>query len=159
MTAPVRVGDVAPDFVLPDHGGHPVRLSDFRGQRVLLFFYPKAMTSGCTVQAKALDAEAPALAASNTVVLGISPDPPERQQRFREKEALSIRLLSDVDHAVAQRYGAWGDKTLYGRLFKGIRRSQFIVDEQGVVVSARLPIAPKESVPEARRTLRYDSPG
>src|SRR5438874_13779928 len=125
----IEPGQPAPDFELPDQDGNPVRLRDLRGRRVVLYFYPKADTPGCTTQACGLRDAAPDL--GGTVVLGISPDKPSAQARFDAKYSLGFPLLSDPDHAVAEAYGAWGEKKNYGRTYMGIIRSAFLVDEQG----------------------------
>jgi peroxiredoxin Q/BCP len=146
-------GDAAPLFELPDQDGQIVRLADLRGRRVVIFFYPKAMTSGCTLQARAFNAALPEIERRNAVVLGISPDPPARLRRFRAQEGLDYPLLSDVDHAVAEAYGAWGEKSMYGRRYQGILRSHFVIDEEGRLVAAALPVKPNESAPAALGAL------
>lgn len=131
MTHP-RTGNLAPVFTLLDQHGNKVALKDFRGKsRVLLYFYPKAMTPGCTVQACGLRDSQAELEALNTVVLAVSPDPVERLARFAEKQSLNFTLLSDEDHSVAEKYGAWGLKKFMGREFMGVLRSTFIIDEEG----------------------------
>lgn len=146
-------GDPAPDFALPNERGETVRLSDLRGRRVVLYFYPKAMTSGCTVQACAFRDALPDIEARGAVVLGISPDPVAALTKFKQKERLNFTLLSDEDHAVAERYGVWGEKSMYGRTYMGIIRSQFVVDEDGRVVDVAYRVAPRASVPRALQSL------
>ncbi len=129
-------GDAAPDFTLPDADGNPVSLSSYRGQRVIVYFYPAAMTPGCTKEACDFRDHLADLSGSDTVVLGISPDKPEKLAKFREKESLTFPLLSDPDHAVEQAYGAYGEKMLYGRKSVGVIRSTFVIDPDGKVAQA-----------------------
>ena len=127
-----KIGNLAPKFALQDHEGNAVSLSDFKGKSaVVIYFYPKAMTPGCTVQAQGLRDTAKALKKLNTVVLGISPDPIKKLAKFVERDALNFQLLSDEDHAVADSYGAWGPKKFMGREFDGILRTTFIVGKDG----------------------------
>ncbi|MDA8678275.1 thioredoxin-dependent thiol peroxidase [Luminiphilus sp.] len=127
-----KIGNLAPKFALQDHEGNAVSLSDFKGKSaVVVYFYPKAMTPGCTVQAQGLRDTAKALKKLNTVVLGISPDPIKKLAKFVERDALNFQLLSDEDHAVADSYGAWGPKKFMGREFDGILRTTFIVGKDG----------------------------
>lgn len=132
LTQP-QPGTAAPDFSLPDQSAKTVSLSQFRGKTVLVYFYPKAMTPGCTVQACALRDARAELAARDLVVLGISPDAPKRLQKFAEKEGLDFTLLSDEDHAVAEAYGVWGPKKFMGRVFDGIHRISFIIGKDGLI--------------------------
>ena len=127
-----QIGNLAPKFALQDHEGNAVSLADFKGKSaVVVYFYPKAMTPGCTVQAQGLRDTAKALKKLNTVVLGISPDPIKKLAKFVERDALNFQLLSDEDHAVADSYGAWGPKKFMGREFDGILRTTFIVGKDG----------------------------
>lgn len=127
-----KIGNMAPAFSLPDQNGSKVSLKDFRdNSNVVLYFYPKAMTPGCTVQACGLRDSRAELAALDTVALGVSPDPVARLGRFIEKEELNFTLLSDEDHAVADKYGAWGLKKFMGREFMGILRTTFVVGKDG----------------------------
>lgn len=126
-----EIGSPAPAFSLPNQADQPVSLADFAGKNVLVYFYPKAMTPGCTVQACGLRDSLAALQAQNLVVLGISPDTPARLARFAEKEGLNFTLLSDPDHAVAERYGVWGPKKFMGRTFDGIHRISFLIGPDG----------------------------
>ena len=130
-------GDEAPDFTLSDADGTPVTLSSFRGKRVIVYFYPAAMTPGCTKQACDFTASLPTLAAAGYVVLGISPDPPAKLARFREKESLGFPLLSDPDRKVLDAYGAYGEKKLYGKTTVGVIRSTFVVDQDGKIEKAQ----------------------
>jgi peroxiredoxin Q/BCP len=151
---PPGVGDLAPDFELPDDSGHLVRLADYRGQRVVLYFYPKDDTSGCTAQACGFRDAAPEIAERNAVVLGVSPDGQASHHKFRTKHNLPFRLLTDANHAVAARYGAWGEKSMYGRKYQGILRSHFVIDEAGRIVDAQRKVSPKDSVARALDSLR-----
>lgn len=127
-----KVGNLAPTFSLNDQDGNKVSLKDFRGEKnVVVYFYPKAMTPGCTVQACGLRDSATGLKKRDTVVLGISPDASKRLAKFVERDGLNFTLLSDEDHAVADKYGAWGPKKFMGREFDGILRTTFIVGKDG----------------------------
>ncbi len=127
-----KIGNLAPAFTLQDQEGNKVALKDFRDDKnVLLYFYPKAMTPGCTVQACGLRDSRQRLDKLDTVVLAVSPDPVARLKKFEEKQDLNFTLLSDEDHAVAEKYGAWGLKKFMGREFMGILRSTFIIDKSG----------------------------
>jgi peroxiredoxin Q/BCP len=136
-------GDKAPEFSLPDQDGNTVSLSDFRGRKVLVYFYPKADTPGCTTQACGLRDILGEI--GDTAVVGISPDPPAKQKRFDEKYGLGFPLLSDADHAVAEAYGAWGEKKNYGRTYMGVIRSAFLVDEEGNLAEVWPKITPKDT--------------
>jgi peroxiredoxin Q/BCP len=135
-------GDAAPGFELTSDEGEKVRLADFAGKRVLLYFYPKADTPGCTKQACALRDVHPDVAEKDIVVVGISPDAPEKLARFRAKYDLPFVLLSDPDHAVAEAYGAWGERKLYGRRFMGILRSHVAIAEDGRITDYELKVKP-----------------
>jgi len=126
---PLRAGQPAPDFALVGDGGETHRLADYRGRRVILYFYPRDNTPGCTQQACDFRDRLPAL--GGAVVLGVSPDTVASHQKFKQKYGLPFTLLADPGAAVAQRYGAWGEKTLYGKKSLGIIRSTFVIDEQG----------------------------
>ena len=130
---PLQAGTQAPDFSLPDQDGNPVSLSSLRGKKVLIYFYPKAMTPGCTTQACGLRDVNAELAALNVVVLGISPDPAKRLKKFEERDNLNFRLLADEDHAVADAFGVWGPKKFMGKEYDGIHRLSFLIDEEGKV--------------------------
>ncbi len=127
-----KIGNLAPAFTLPDQDGKPVSLKQFKGKKnVLLYFYPKAMTPGCTVQACGIRDSRKALDKLDTVVLGVSPDPVARLGKFIDKEKLNFTLLSDEDHAVCEKYGAWGLKKFMGREFMGVLRSSFLIGKDG----------------------------
>ncbi len=138
----IDIGEKAPGFELVSDTGETVKLSDFEGQKVVIYFYPKANTSGCTAQACALRDAYPQLQAHDAVVIGISPDPPDALVEFREDHDLPFMLLSDPDHKVAEAYGAWGEKTSSGKTYEGIIRSHFVVDEEGRLVEAGHNVQP-----------------
>ena len=148
-----QVGDKAPDFELKNQDGKTVRLSDYRGKKVVLFAFPKAGTSGCTTQACGLRDEFPRIQSANAVVLGLSPDEPADLLKWKQKENLPYDLLSDPDHAVLDAWGAWGEKSMYGKTYMGVIRSHWIIDEEGVVVDAQIKVSPTESVERATAFL------
>jgi thioredoxin-dependent peroxiredoxin len=154
-TSPVRLGpgDPAPDFTLPDADGTPVSLSSYRGRRVIVYFYPAALTPGCTTQAVDFTAAAGELAEAGLDIVGISPDPPEKLQRFREKEDLGITLVSDEDKSVLTAYGAYGPKKLYGKEVVGVIRSTFIVDAEGRIEKAAYNVKATGHVAKLRKDL------
>ncbi|MBP0999934.1 thioredoxin-dependent thiol peroxidase [Serratia fonticola] len=131
--SPLKAGDTAPKFSLLDQDGEEINLADFQGQRVLVYFYPKAMTPGCTVQACGLRDNMDELKKAGVEVLGISTDKPEKLSRFVEKELLNFTLLSDEDHQVAQQFGVWGEKTFMGKTYDGIHRISFLIGIDGKV--------------------------
>lgn len=131
--SPLKTGDTAPEFSLLDQDGEQVSLADFHGERVLIYFYPKAMTPGCTVQACGLRDNMTELKKAGVQVLGISTDKPEKLSRFAEKELLNFTLLSDEDHKVCESFGVWGEKSFMGKTYDGIHRISFLIDAQGVV--------------------------
>jgi len=146
-------GGNAPDFALPDQDGREVKLGDFAGRPLVLYFYPKADTPGCTTQSCAVRDAREDLASLGVDVVGISPDRPDAQSRFDEKFDLGFPLLSDPDHAVADAYGVWGEKVNYGRTYLGIIRSSFLIDEAGRIERAWYKVAPAATVPNARKAL------
>jgi thioredoxin-dependent peroxiredoxin len=129
----IEPGQPAPDFELPDQDGNPVRLADLRGQRVVLYFYPKADTPGCTTQACGIRDHQADYDAVGATVLGVSPDSVKAVKKFHDKQSLSFRLLADADHAAAERYGVWVEKSMYGRTYWGNARATFLIDEDGIV--------------------------
>lgn len=145
--------DRAPDFKLLNQDGKKVSLSDLRGRKVLLFFYPKAGTSGWMTQAVSLRDAGKHLAQLEVAVVGVSPDTPAAQKKFAENNDLNFPLLSDTDHKVAKSYGVWGQKTMYGKKFEGIKRSSFLIDKTGKVTAAWYKISPQATVPEALKVL------
>lgn len=147
----LSAGDKAPSISLLDQQGSKVKLSDFKGRKVLVFFYPKADTPGCTTQACGMRDILGDI--GETAVLGISPDPPKKQAKFDEKYGLGFPLLSDEDHAVAEAYGAWGEKSMYGKKYMGIIRSAFLVDEAGKIEQAWPKISPKDTPTNLLKSL------
>jgi peroxiredoxin Q/BCP len=129
----IETGTTAPDFELPDQDGNPVRLSDLRGSEVVLYFYPKADTPGCTTQACGIRDHHADYGATGATVLGVSPDPVKAVRKFHDKQALNFTLLADADHAVCERYGVWVEKSMYGKTYMGAQRSTFIIGADGVV--------------------------
>ncbi|MFN3653443.1 MAG: thioredoxin-dependent thiol peroxidase [Armatimonadota bacterium] len=126
-----QIGDLAPDFTLPATDGEPVRLSDLRSRKVVLYFYPKDLTPGCTQEACDFRDRYAELQAAGAVLLGISPDPVKSHQRFTEKHALPFSLLADEGAAVATEYGVWKEKSMYGKTYMGVERTTFLIDEEG----------------------------
>jgi peroxiredoxin Q/BCP len=139
----IEPGAVAPDFSLPDQDGRAVSLADLRGRPVVLYFYPKADTPGCTTQACGVRDHMPAYEQTGAVVLGVSPDPVEAVKRFHDKQGLNFTLLADADHAVCERYGVWAEKSMYGKKYWGARRSTFVIDAEGIVGTVIEKVSPK----------------
>jgi thioredoxin-dependent peroxiredoxin len=140
----VTEGQTAPDFELLNQEGEPVRLSGLRGRRVVLYFYPKAATPGCTTQACGVRDHLPDYEDAGAVVLGVSPDPVKRIKSFHDDQGLNFDLLADEDHAVAESYGVWVEKSRYGRTYWGNERTTFVIDEDGVVRSILRMVKPAE---------------
>ena len=153
MSNTLQVGDLAPDFALLSDSGDTVRLSDLRGKRVVLYFYPKDDTSGCTTQACGFRDAYPVIEENNAVVLGVSPDGIKSHQKFKTKHNLPFTLLVDEDHSVAEAYGVWGEKSMYGRKYMGITRSHFVIDEQGRLADVQVKVSPTDSVAKALKVL------
>ncbi len=149
-------GDAAPDFTLSDDTGAEVTLSDLRGSQVIVYFYPAAMTPGCTTQACDFTDSLDALQAAGYRVLGISPDKPEKLAKFRERDGLTITLLSDPDRQALTAYGAFGEKKLYGKVVEGVIRSTFVVDEEGRIRIAQYNVKATGHVAKLRRDLQLD---
>jgi peroxiredoxin Q/BCP len=139
----IERGTPAPDFELPDQDGNSVRLSAFRGRTVVLYFYPKADTPGCTTQACSIRDRGAEYDAAGAVVIGVSPDPVEAIRKFHAKQSLNFTLLADADHAVSERYGVWVEKKNYGKVYWGAQRSTFIVDADGTVAHVIPKASPK----------------
>jgi peroxiredoxin Q/BCP len=156
MTTRLSPGDPAPDFTLPTDSGGLLRLSDLRGQRVVLYAYPAAMTPGCTTQACDFRDSLSALNAAGLRVVGISPDSPDKLARFREAEHLSFPLVADADRSVLTAYGAYGEKQNYGRTVTGVIRSTFVIDGDGKIEKAMYNVKATGHVAKLRRDLGID---
>jgi peroxiredoxin Q/BCP len=154
----IATGTPAPDFELPDQDGDPVRLSSFRGQRVVLYFYPKADTPGCTTQACGVRDHAPDYTAADAVVLGVSPDSVRAVKKFHDKQGLNFTLLADEGHKVADAYGVWAEKSMYGRTYWGNQRATFVIDEDGVVRHVIPKVSPKTHDEEVLKALAELAP-
>ncbi|HTZ44585.1 MAG TPA: thioredoxin-dependent thiol peroxidase [Jatrophihabitans sp.] len=157
MTQRLAVGDTAPEFSLPDADGNEVRLTDLRGRRVIVYFYPAASTPGCTKQACDFRDNLAGFAAEGYAVLGISPDKPAKLAAFREKQGLTFPLLSDPDRTVLEAYGAYGEKKLYGKTVTGVIRSTFVIGPDGKVELAQYGVKATGHVAKLRRDLGLDA--
>ena len=147
--AELKVGDAAPDFEAVSDSGETIKLSGLRGKRVVLYFYPKDNTTGCTQQACAFRDSYPEVEAKNAVVLGVSPDSAKSHTNFKTKFDLPFPLLVDSDHAIAEKYDVWREKSMYGRKYMGSLRSHFVIDEQGKIVEAVYTVKASESAKKA----------
>ena len=156
MTSRLETGTAAPDFTLLDQDGESVSLSGLRGGKVVLYFYPAAMTPGCTTQACDFRDSISSLAGAGYTVLGVSRDEPAKLAAFRERDGLTFTLLSDPDTAVHRAYGVWGEKKNYGKVIEGVIRSTFVLDEQGVIVKALYNVKATGHVARLRRELGID---
>ena len=152
--AELQSGASAPAFTLLDQDGKSVALSDFAGKKLLVYFYPKADTPGCTTQACSIRDAMPDLSGSGIAAVGISPDQPDKLKKFRDKYDLNFPLLSDPEHGTADAYGTWGLKSMYGKKYEGIIRSSFLLDEQGRVIRSWYKVKPKDAVPLAQEALK-----
>ena len=147
------IGELAPDFELLNQDGESTKLSDFRGKTVILFAYPKAATPGCTTQACGLRDNFPKFEANNATVIGISPDEPKALKKWVEAENLPYTLVSDPDHQVLEAWGAWGERSMYGRKYMGVIRSHWVIDPDGKIVDEQVKISPKDSIKKAVETV------
>jgi peroxiredoxin Q/BCP len=152
----LAVGDTAPDFTLPDHTGTPRPLSELRGERTILYFYPAAMTPGCTKQACDFRDNLASLQAAGYAVVGVSPDKPAKLAKFVERDSLTFPLLGDPEHAVLEAYGAWGEKSMYGRTVTGVIRSTIVLGGAGAVTHALYNVKATGHVASLRRKLGLD---
>ena len=153
----LSVGDTAPDFTLTNQDGKSVTLSEFKGQRVVVYFYPAAMTPGCTTEACDFRDSLSALSAAGLVVLGISPDKPEKLKKFAEKESLNFDLLSDPDKSMMEAWGAFGEKKNYGKVVQGVIRSTLVIDAEGAVELAQYNVKATGHVARVRKALGIDA--
>ena len=151
--AKLNVGDKAPAFSLLNQEGKKVSLSDYKGKNLLLYFYPKADTPGCTKQGCSIRDASKELKKLGMAAVGVSPDEPKKQKKFDDKYKLGFPLLSDPDHKVAKAYGAWGKKSMYGKTYEGIIRSSFVIDGKGKIVQASYKVKPLDTVPNATGVL------
>lgn len=152
----LAAGDTAPAFTLPDATGTEVSLADYAGRTVVVYFYPAAMTPGCTTEACDFRDSLESLAAHDVAVLGISPDKPEKLAKFAERDSLTFPLLSDPDRTVLEAYGAWGEKSMYGKKTMGVIRSTFIINGDGTVAEAMYNVRAKGHVARVRKQLGID---
>lgn len=153
MEIKLAKGDSAPEFSLMDQDGNKHEKKDYAGKYLLVYFYPKALTPGCTTQSCAVGEAKEDFSALNCSVLGISPDNPEKQKKFDEKYELGFPLLSDEDHSTAEAFGVWGEKNMYGKKYFGIIRSSFLIDPEGKIVEAWYKVKPGDTVPKALAEL------
>ena len=156
MSTRLEPGTKAPSFTLEDYTGQQYSLADYAGHKVVLYFYPKASTPGCTKEACDFRDNLASLKSLGYVVLGISPDKPAALEKFTAKESLTFPLLSDADHAVALAYGAWGEKKNYGKVYEGLIRSTFVINEQGIIELAQYNVRATGHVAKLRRDLGID---
>ena len=156
MSTRLEPGTKAPSFTLEDYTGQQYSLADYAGHKVILYFYPKASTPGCTKEACDFRDNLASLKSLGYVVLGVSPDKPAALEKFTAKESLTFPLLSDADHAVALAYGAWGEKKNYGKIYEGLIRSTFVINEQGIIELAQYNVRATGHVAKLRRDLGID---
>lgn len=149
----LTIGEPAPDFSLPADNGATVSLQDFRGKKVILYFYPKDDTPGCTTQACGFRDAYPQIEERNAVVIGVSPDDIKSHQKFKTKFDLPFLLVADSDHTLAEAYGVWGEKSMYGKTWMGVTRSHFVIDEAGHLLDVQGKISPTDSVSAALKML------
>jgi len=153
----LQIGDTAPDFTLDDQDGDPVSLRDLRGRKVILYFYPAAMTPGCTTQACDFRDSLASLEGAGYAVLGVSRDTPAKLKQFAERDGITFPLLSDPDRAVHEAYGTWGEKMNYGKVVEGVLRSTFVVDEDGTIAQALYNVKATGHVARLRKLLGVDA--
>ena len=156
MSTRLEPGTKAPSFTLEEYTGQQYSLADYAGHKVILYFYPKASTPGCTKEACDFRDNLASLKSLGYVVLGVSPDKPAALEKFTAKESLTFPLLSDADHAVALAYGAWGEKKNYGKVYEGLIRSTFVINEQGIIELAQYNVRATGHVAKLRRDLGID---
>jgi peroxiredoxin Q/BCP len=149
----IETGEAAPDFELPDQDGNPVRLSELRGRPVVLYFYPKADTPGCTTQACGIRDHLPDYTSAGVRVLGVSPDPVKLVKKFHDKQDLNFTLLADEDHAVCEAYGVWAEKSMYGKTYMGALRATFIIDGDGTIAHVIPKASPKTHDDEVLKAI------
>lgn len=154
MPRALKLADAAPGFTLPDQTGREVSLSAHRGRKLLVFFYPKAGTPGCTTQACSVQENVTKLLDLGAAAVGISPDPVDKQAAFAAANGLEFPLLADTDHSVAESYGVWGERWMAGRKYMGVERSSFLIDEQGKILEAWYKVSPGDTVPNALKALK-----
>jgi peroxiredoxin Q/BCP len=147
------IGEQAPDFELLNQDGETVKLSDYRGKKVLIFAYPKAATPGCTKQACGMRDNFPRFEEANATVLGLSPDKPDALKKWKADEHFPYDLLSDPEHQILEAWGAWGERSMYGKKYMGVIRSHWLIDENGVVVDEQIQISPEDSINKAIKSL------
>jgi thioredoxin-dependent peroxiredoxin len=158
MPAMIEPGDKAPDFALPDQDGRAVKLGDFAGKMLVLYFYPKAETPGCTTQACGVRDRAPDYAEAGATVLGVSPDPVAKVKKFHDNQGLNFSLLADEDHKVADAYGVWAEKSMYGKTYFGNERTTFVIGPDGVVAKVLRKVKPAEHDELVLSALREAAP-
>ncbi len=153
METKLKPGNACPDFKLADQDGSLRSLSEFKGRYLLVYFYPKALTPGCTAQSCAVNEARDDFSSLNCSVVGISPDDPGKQKKFEEKHGLGFPLLCDQDHSTAEAFGVWGEKSMYGKKYMGIIRSSFLVNPVGKIVESWYKVSPGDTVPQALKAL------
>ncbi|MBL7114875.1 MAG: thioredoxin-dependent thiol peroxidase [Kiritimatiellae bacterium] len=152
--ATLTAGVTAPAFELVDQNGELVTLAGFKGRKLLIYFYPKANTPGCTIQSCAVSEALPDLDAAGVAAVGVSPDTPSAQKKFDDKYTLGFPLLCDTEHVMAEAYGVWGEKSMYGKTHMGIVRSAFLVDEKGMIQDVWYKVSPKDTVPNVQKAIQ-----
>jgi thioredoxin-dependent peroxiredoxin len=146
--------DAAPELNLKDQDGNVHKLEEFKGEKLFIYFYPKANTPGCTTQSCSVQEALPDFSGLKVKVVGISPDSPDKQKKFADKFDLEFPLLCDEDKTVAENFGVWGEKKLYGKAYMGIIRSSFLIDEEGKIMESWYKVSPKDTVPKVMKILQ-----